>query len=547
MGGPKDDPPTLQYSQRPRAGSLVADDPTTLSGSYAIGELIGKGGVGEIYVAHDRKMGRDVAMKRLRTSVPDADEVARFLREARIQARLEHPAIAPVYELAKDASGRPYFTMKRLIGKPLHELVGVATRQRMLRAFADVCRAIDYAHTRGIVHRDLKPSNIMLGEFGEVYVIDWGVARELDDQDALERVAETGELLGTPQYMAPEQRHTPLVDRPADIYSLGKILGEVLGDDKPLELDALCAQMLGVVPDKRPTARACAERIEQYLDGDRDLARRRSLAEELLGFARAAHSRNARGDAMRAASQALALDPRCTGAAEIVTTLMLQPPPEPPPALQAALDEADRADISRHAKAALPGYLLIAAFLPLCVFTRVLSWPPIVAAAAAAIVMAIAAFRLMRQPDRAWRWMVAYGIGNAVIVVMLGRIAGPFTFVPAVVSFVTASVITYPAFLQRPIVLLATMLGGWLVPIGLELVHVLPATWGIDRGALAIRGGAIALDSNAAIALVIVASMAAVIMAGIQSTVLGRAHRKAQHQLVAQAWQLRQLLPIDPR
>jgi hypothetical protein len=91
------------------------------------------------------------------------------------------------------------------------------------------------------------------------------------------------------------------------------------------------------------------------------------------------------------------------------------------------------------------------------------------------------------------------------------------------------------------------MLGGWLVPIGLELAHVLPATWGVDRSGLAIRGGAIALDSNAAIALVIVASMAAVIMAGIQSTVLGRAHRKAQHQLVAQAWQLRQLLPIDPR
>ncbi|MBV8761931.1 MAG: serine/threonine protein kinase [Deltaproteobacteria bacterium] len=545
-GGAKDDPPTLQYSQRTRAGSLIADDPTTLSGQYALGELIGKGGVGEVYVAFDKKMGRDVAMKRLRTSVPDEAEVARFLREARIQARLEHPAIAPVYELAKDDEGRPYFTMKRLAGKALNELIGIATRERMLRAFADVCRAIDYAHSRGVVHCDLKPSNIMLGEFGEVYVIDWGVARELDDHDALERIPEEDVLLGTPKYMAPEQRYTAHVEPPADIYALGKILGEILGEARPLELDALCAQMLNVVPEKRPTARACADRIEQYMDGDRDLARRRALAEELLTFARSAHSRNARGDAMRGASQALALDPRCTGAAELVTTLMLQPPPEPPPALQAALDDSDRTDVSRHAKAALPGYLLIAALLPCVVFTRVLAWPVVIGAGVAALAMALAAYRLMREPERSWRWMVAYGIGNAVIVVMLARLAGPFTFVPALVSFVTASVITYPAFLERPAVLLATMLGGWLLPIGLEVAHILPATWTIDHTGLAIHGGAIALDSSAAIGLMIVASLAAVVMAGVQSTVLGRAHRKAQHQLVAQAWQLRQLLPIDP-
>jgi serine/threonine-protein kinase len=541
MAGPKDEP-TRQYTPRPRAGSIVSDDPTKVSGVYALGELIGKGGGGEVFVAYDKRIGRDVALKRLPSPAPTNDETARFLREARIQARLEHPAIVPVYELGKDDIGRPFFAMKRLAGKTLSEVRDVATRQRMLSAFADVCRAIDYAHSRGIVHRDLKPANIVLGEFGEVYVIDWGVARVLGDEGTIEELADSEGVLGTPQYMAPEQRANPRVDKPADIFSLGKILGEVLGADKPLELDALCTAMMHVDPAKRPTARACAERIEQYLDGDRDLARRKSLAEELVAYARGALGRRQRTDAMRAASQALALDPRAEGAAEIVTTLMLQPPPDPPPSLQAALREADRADISRHAKAAIPGYLLIAAFIPLVVLTKVLQWPVVGAAAASALMMAIAAFQLARQPERTFRWMVAYAIGNAVIMVLLGMLIGPFTVVPAVVSFVTASVITYPAFLERPGVLVVTLVAGWLLPIG--LAH---SSWAIGPDGLLLRGSAVSLGSTAAVALVLAASLAAVVMAGIQSTVLGRAHRAAQHKLVAQAWQLKQLLPIDPR
>ena len=542
MAGPKDDPPTRQYTPRPRAGSIVVDDPTKVSGAYAIGELIGKGGGGEVFVAHDRRVGRDVALKRLPTPAPTDEETARFLREARIQARLEHPAIVPVYELGKDDIGRPFFAMKRLAGKPLSELLGIATRQRMLSAFADVCRAIDYAHSRGIVHRDLKPANIVLGEFGEVYVIDWGVARVLGDEGTIEELADAEGVLGTPQYMAPEQRANPRVDRPADIFSLGRILAELLGADKPLELDALCTAMMHVDAAKRPTARASAERIEQYLDGDRDLARRKSLAEELVAYARGALGRRQRTDAMRAASQALALDPRVEGAAEIVTTLMLEPPPQPPPSLEAALREADRADISRHAKAAIPGYLLIAAFIPHVAFTKVLVWPVVVATPASALLMAVAALRLARQPERTFNWMIAYAIGNAVIMVMLGMLIGPFTVVPAVASFVTASVITYPTFLERPAVLVVTLVIGWLVPIG--LAH---SAWTIGAEGLLLRGYAVSFGSTAAVAIMLAASLAAVVMAGIQSTVLGRAHRAAQHKLVAQAWQLKQLLPIDPR
>src|SRR5207249_603688 len=124
-------------------------------------------------IAHDPRIGRDVALKRMR-GANDGDLVERFLREAKIQGRLAHPAIVPVYELGRDDAKRPYFTMKRLAGKTLHELMHdrATAQQRLLRAFVEVSLAIEFAHEHGVIHRDLKPSNIMLGDFGEVYVLD---------------------------------------------------------------------------------------------------------------------------------------------------------------------------------------------------------------------------------------------------------------------------------------------------------------------------------------------------------------------------------------
>src|SRR5262249_4660553 len=148
----------------------------------------GAGGMGEVVAARDEMIGRDIAIKRMLDSDPTDEQVARFLREARIQGTLNHPAIPPVHELARDREGRPYFAMKRVTGATLAAvLVGLRTnnldimkrfgRERLLRAFAEVCLAIEFAHTRGVIHRDLKPANIMLGEFGEVFVLDWGVAK----------------------------------------------------------------------------------------------------------------------------------------------------------------------------------------------------------------------------------------------------------------------------------------------------------------------------------------------------------------------------------
>jgi serine/threonine-protein kinase len=576
VSGPAAGPPAQ------REGVIVTEDATTVSGAYLFGEVLGRGGMGEVLLAHDRRIGRDVAVKRLRSGSPATDEVARFLREARIQARLAHPAIVPVYELGRDPAGRPYFTMKRLSGTTLADLLaaGGAQRQRLLRAFVDVCRAVDFAHSRGVVHRDLKPANIVLGEFGEVYVLDWGVARVLGDAtgvatadiDTLEGSAPAGQVLGTPGYMAPEQLQHPEVGRPADVYALGAILFELLAGE-PLhprqgaiqstlssatvtspgarrpdrgiapELDALCIAMLVADPTLRPTARRCAEGIEQYLDGDRDLARRRTMAIDLVWQARAAFDTGLRVDAMRAASRALALDPNAEGAAELVTRLMLEPPREASPELHEAIRRTDADGISRHARAAIPGYLLIAGFLPMIIANGVKSWPLVIVETIAALAMAYAAWRLVRAPQRSYGWMVAYGCGNALLLAVMSRLSGSFTFVTALTSFITASLITYPVFLRRPWVLVVVMLAGFLVPVSLELAGAMTPTWLLVDGGVLITGYAMKVEGQLVIYTTLLASTATVVMAGVQSVKLARANRDAQHRLVIQAWHLRQLLP----
>jgi hypothetical protein len=567
-----------------RQGVIMADDPTRASGVYAFGEVLGRGGMGEVLLAHDRRIGRDVAVKRLRSGAPTQDETARFLREARIQARLDHPAIVPVYELGRDPQGRPYFTMKRLAGTTLADLLGLPLmRQRLLRAFVDVCRAVDFAHSRGVVHRDLKPGNIVLGEYGEVYVLDWGVARVIGDAigvvtadiDTLEGTAPTGQVLGTPGYMAPEQLQHPDIERSADVYSLGAILFELLTGE-PLhprataipstlssltvtspaarrpergiapELDALCTAMLVADPKLRPTARRCAEGIEEFLDGDRDLERRRTMAIDLVWRARAAYDAGLRADAMRTASRALALDPSTEGAAELVTRLMLEPPREPPPELREALRRTDGDGISRHARAAVPNYALISLFLPVLIWNGIRNWPIAVSFPAIALMMSFAAWRLSRVPNRSFAWMVLYGLGNALLLAVLTRISGSNTFVTALVAFITASVITYPAFQRRPWVLILVMLSSFLVPLGLELTGAIPATWRFIEGGMLTTGYAIRINGPSALATVVLASTATVVLAGIQSAKLARANRDAQHRLVIQAWHLRQLLPAGP-
>jgi serine/threonine-protein kinase len=159
---------------------------------YALEGEIARGGMGVIVKAFDRDLTRDVALKVLRDELTgEARCVRRFFEEARITARLDHPGIVPVHQVGLDPQGRPYFAMRLVRGRDLGRIISLAnanangwSQTRALSVILKVCEAMAYAHDKGVIHRDLKPSNVMVGEFGEVYVMDWGLARAIGGQDA---------------------------------------------------------------------------------------------------------------------------------------------------------------------------------------------------------------------------------------------------------------------------------------------------------------------------------------------------------------------------
>src|SRR5690606_21829475 len=213
-----------------------------LAERYRLRRLIGRGGMGEVHLAQDARVGRSVALKVMRpedASYPEAK--ARFLREARVQGQLEHPSIVPVYDLDHDDKGEVFFVMRRVAGVTLDQVIKGLRKddplmverfsmRRLLSALQQVCLALDYAHTRGVIHRDIKPSNLILGEFGEVYVLDWGIAKVVGVADGDGVVGDLtpgleatrhGDVLGSIGYMAPEQLSASSeVDPRADVYAL---------------------------------------------------------------------------------------------------------------------------------------------------------------------------------------------------------------------------------------------------------------------------------------------------------------------------------------
>jgi eukaryotic-like serine/threonine-protein kinase len=212
-----------------------------------IGEQ-GRGGLGRVLHARDREMGRSVALKELLR--PSMRSEARFIREARITARLEHPSIVPVHEAGTWPSGELFYTMKLVAGRSLRELLaekkGLAQRLELLPNVLAVADAIAYAHKERVIHRDLKPANIIVGEFGETIVIDWGLAKDLSlaadpiEPDAgpyragaNDGVTILGEVVGTPYYMSPEQARGEKLSAATDVYSLGAILYELISGKRP--------------------------------------------------------------------------------------------------------------------------------------------------------------------------------------------------------------------------------------------------------------------------------------------------------------------------
>ena len=270
---------------------------------YQGDDEIARGGMGRIVAAEDRRLGRPVALKELID--PNEESIIRFQREALITARLQHPGIVPVYEAGRWPSGEPFFAMKLVSGRPLDKVIAeletLGERLALLPRLAAACDAIAYAHSQRIIHRDLKPGNVLIGDFGETVVIDWGLAKDLDATDSfdsanrpmraprkskqagaspalpgeaappnggaesIETASSTltvaGSVMGTPAYMAPEQARGETVDQRADVFALGAMLYHVLAGSPPYNArtatDVIAAAALGkIIPLKARVKRA---------------------------------------------------------------------------------------------------------------------------------------------------------------------------------------------------------------------------------------------------------------------------------------------------
>jgi tetratricopeptide (TPR) repeat protein/serine/threonine protein kinase len=250
------------FLESPAVAWADAANPPSSAGRFQLGPELARGGMGVVYGARDESLGRDVAIKVLHERYPvDSLVGQRFLDEARITAQLQHPGIPPVFEVGRLGDGRPYLAMKLIKGRTMEDLLKerpepASDRGRFLAMFAQICQAVGYAHSKHVLHRDLKPANVMVGAFGEVQVMDWGLAKLLaptsaaaHEPAATETAAGTvilttrepesatlvGSMLGTPAFMAPEQAGGELdrIDERADVFGLGAILCAILTGEPP--------------------------------------------------------------------------------------------------------------------------------------------------------------------------------------------------------------------------------------------------------------------------------------------------------------------------
>jgi WD40 repeat protein len=237
-----------------------------------------RGGLGRVVRAVDKRLGRTVAVKELLRH--DASDEARFLREAMITARLEHPGIVPVHEAGRWPNGDPYYVMKLVEGRTLKEQIGerktLRDRLALLPHVIAIADAVGYAHSEGVIHRDLKPSNVIVGEFGETIVVDWGLARDrkrnLPEPDVAQIIyggpgvsTVSGKVVGTPAYMSPEQARGELVDERADVYAIGAVLYELLAGIPPHQDETPQATLDRVISGPPPPLTALVPHVPSEL------------------------------------------------------------------------------------------------------------------------------------------------------------------------------------------------------------------------------------------------------------------------------------------
>lgn len=577
---------------------------------YRQKSMLGEGGMGKIHLARDERIGRDVAMKVLRARYSGKqDTVSRFVREARVQGQLEHPSIVPVYDLMRTPDGQLSFTMKRVRGKTIEQIVeGLRAkdkafiesypRRKLLRAFSAACLAVDFAHTRGVLHRDLKPSNLMLGDYGEVYVLDWGLAKVAGLPDipqpvpAVElpedRTADTvdGAVLGTPGYMAPEQARgeTTSLDPRSDIYALGTILYEmlafeplhhrstvsgmmhstVLGADGrpsfrspqrsiPSELDAICVKATQLDKSARfGSVRALHDAIERYLDGEQDLKLMREMAQAHARAAEVAAEYALAGGnncdeervrALREVGRALALDPGHTEAQRVLLKLLREPPERMPPDAEQQMQQED--DSERLLTANYAGWLHLSAIMTtiMVLWMGVRSWTALAlymvtagAAAAAAFVTARPGFR-----DGA----IVNAIAGTLSIGVMSTMFGPLFLVPGLAAMATMAASFTIQSRSAQVLVIGIGALAILVPLGLEVLGLLPPSYAFTEDGLLILPRMHDFPEQATVAFLCYMGLGQIITISSMMARLHDARSRAALKLHKQTWQLKHLVSED--
>jgi eukaryotic-like serine/threonine-protein kinase len=347
---PSDHAPFVQPSSR--------EMPRASPDRYQLLGEIARGGMGVVLKGRDPDLGRDLAFKVLRAELAGQPAaVQRFVEEAQVGGQLQHPGVVPVYDLGRFADGRPYFAMKLVKGRTLADLLAErpdspSDRGKFLQVFLQVCQTIAYAHAKGVIHRDLKPSNVMVGAFGEVLVMDWGLAKVLPRGGVADEIkasqvsqrpkaeeptvihtarvgsigseTQAGSVMGTPAFMSPEQAAGEIdkLDERADVFSLGAVLCVVLAGQPPYVADTSEAVRLmavrGQLADAFARLDACgtdaelADVCKRCLSPDRDARSRHAgeVAGALLTYLAGVESRAHRAEVERALAEAKAAEER---------------------------------------------------------------------------------------------------------------------------------------------------------------------------------------------------------------------------------------------
>ncbi len=589
------DDPTLTARD---SGARVVDTTErelTLETRYEVRNILGRGGMGEVRLCRDARIGRDVAIK---VALAGAEH-ERFLREARVQAQLDHPSIVPVYEIEILDDGTAYFAMKRVRGKTLAALLheDALPLRKLLSAFTSVCLAVDFAHNKGVVHRDIKPGNVMLGDFGEVYLLDWGLARvgrgasdddPLGDGDARAATAErepvaagatpatvAGSLLGTPGYMAPEQIDPSVgpIGPATDVYALGALLFEIAarepyiraadaleatlltlrgveprpalrapGRAVPAAIDAICARALAIEPAHRyQSARELHDAVDAVIAGEAQASQRREMARMHLASAERAlvapDDDRSRAEALKELGSAVAVDPDNEEARASLLRLLTSPPAHRPPEVTRRIDEDRNEQMRLLARYSVGSALPFFALVPVAAWVGVRDWLLLaytLIALGVAIVLNVLVAR-SKQPSMALQ--TAAVVADLAGLLPLTRLTGPVGFLSVLIVATATARQVHPDLWHRRV---STALGCVTVAAALAWEAVSPQYMFVSGGVM-VKEMLLTLDERSLVFLILCIAAAiitpSVLLARTRATLA-----RAEESLHVQRWQLEQLV-----